>query len=620
MSRLQSRLNEVRPSLRVPGWAVRALCGAALAAAIPIIAWNSFVEQLGAQLTDILMRMRPPAHSEGVGDVVLVAIDDATASRYGPLPLRRSMLAAGLDRLAEFPPKVLALDLLISEPGDPAGDEALVRAVQRFPRAVVSAALDSSAGRERWILPLPGLAAAAATAHVHAAQDPDGVVRSLLLTKAARDRRFWALALQAVRLAKADKPPVERRDSLSLGSIEIPASESQSRLMLINFAGPEGAFRRIPFSALLDGSAKADMFRGRIVIVGVTAQGSGDRLFTAVSSYLGMSGIEIHANAVRTILDRAFLVPLKPVSEYLACAIVALICFLSARSLRGMRLALALAGAAVALPLVCAAALRFGSVWPLGSLAAVFLVSAVVAGAGEYGLVWMHLRDEERKRREYAFRVQAIAHEIKTPLTAIQGSSEIISDGLIPENERAEMAGLIHKESKRLTAIVEAFLNVERMAAGTLALEKRVIYAPPFFDEVLERARLYASRKRIQIESNVAVAALDGDPDLLSFAVYNLLTNAVKYSPKGTVVSLSASEEAEGLLVSVQDQGYGIAPAEQERIFEKFYRLKRDEKGPEAGSGIGLALVREIVTQHGGRVSVESRPGAGSRFTIRLPK
>jgi two-component system sensor histidine kinase SenX3 len=112
---------------------------------------------------------------------------------------------------------------------------------------------------------------------------------------------------------------------------------------------------------------------------------------------------------------------------------------------------------------------------------------------------------------------------------------------------------------------------------------------------------------------------LQADKDLLSFAVYNLLTNAVKYSPKNTTVVLSATQSDGGIEITVTDQGYGIELTEQQKIFERFYRLKRDEKGAEEGSGIGLALVKEIVLQHGGRIDVDSRPDQGSRFALRFP-
>jgi signal transduction histidine kinase len=414
--------------------------------------------------------------------------------------------------------------------------------------------------------------------------------------------------------------PLERRDSLDLGDIRIPARESENRLMLVNYAGPEGTFARIPFASILENQAGSASFRDKVVFLGVTAQGSGDRLFTPFSSRIGMSGVEIHANVARTILDRAFLIPIGAGTEFAGCAVILALCALAVRTLRGIRLILVLAVAGATLPAICAAALRSGYVLPLGSFGAVFLVSAGIAGVGEYATVTAAFRSSERKRREYAFRVQAIAHEIKTPLTAIQGSSELIAEELVPGPERAEMAGMIYKESKRLADIIHTFLDVERMAAGSLKIEKQSTALTGLCEEVLERARLYASRKAIEIQSEIAPAIVEADPDLLSFAIYNLLTNAVKYSPRNTSIRLDVTENEESVSIAVTDHGYGIAPDEQQRIFERFYRLKRDQKGSEEGTGIGLALVKEIVVQHGGRILVESKPAAGSRFTITLPK
>lgn len=264
-------------------------------------------------------------------------------------------------------------------------------------------------------------------------------------------------------------------------------------------------------------------------------------------------------------------------------------------------------------------ALNHGRIWPIGTLLTGFIVFGGVAGLGEYGLVATALRRSERKQREYAFRVQAIAHEIKTPLTAIQGSSEIISDQLIPDEQRAEIAGMIHRESKRLTQLIHTFLDVERMAAGALKLETQDVDLAVLCDDVLEPARLYGARKSIRINSAVPHVMVQADVDLLSFAIYNLLTNAVKYSPKRTTVSLIAEERGADVTISVADQGYGIAPAEQKRIFERFYRIGRGQTDNEEGTGIGLAMVKEIVSQHGGRIELDSREGAGSRFTIVLP-
>ncbi len=602
-------------------WVLRAGYLCLLLAATPVLVWNSFVRQFDASFGDILLRLRPAARTAGVDSVVVVAIDDQTAARYGPLPLRRSLLAAGLERIAQAKPSVLAVDLLISEPGPPEDDRKLAAALERFPHVVLSAALASdSQANPSWILPLAGLADQALVAHVHAAPDPDGNVRSVPLEKRTQDRRLWALALQACRLFLSAGAPLERRDSIDVGGIRIPAKTAEGRRLRINFAGPEGAFRRIAFSTIFDGSADLAGLGDRIVIVGVTAQGGGDRLFTPVSSGIGMSGAEIHANAARTILDHAFLAPLSAPAEFALAGMILMLCTLGAWRLRGGRLALLWFSIALAILLAGWAGLRSGSIWPAGSLLAVLTVAGAVSGASEYGLVRLALRSSERKRREYAFRVQAIAHEIKTPLTAIQGQSELIADSSIPEDERARMAGLLFKESKRLTQILHAFLDVERMASGTLKLEKRPLRLESLCEEVLERGRLYASRKRIEITADFSDVTVLADAELLSFAIYNLLTNAVKYSPKQTRIALGAQRRGGSVLISVSDQGQGIAPQDQQRVFDRFYRVGSDRGGAEEGSGVGLALVQEIAVQHGGKVTVESKLGRGSRFTIELPE
>ncbi len=600
---------------------VRALYVLVVVAVLPFLIWNGFIQQVSAEWNDLIVRLRGAQATATTADVALVAIDDQTAARYGPLPLHRARLAEGLEVLAQVYPRVVVLDLLLSEPGEPSQDARLARALGLFPHVVLGAALEGDAGENpRWILPLPELAQGRSTAHVHAAPDADGDVRSVLLVKAGTARRFWALGFEAVRLATGADMPLESTGAVSLGQIRIPATEGDSRLMMINYAGPEGTFPRVRFSALLDRSADLARFRDKIVIVGVTAQGSGDRLFTPLSSGIGMSGIEIHANVIRTILDRAFLVPVGAAGEFAGSLLLIAICVTAIIWLRGMRLFIALATVLLVLAAAGFLSIRAGYILPLGSFLAVCLAASGIGGISEYALLSRALAGETTKRKEYAFRVQAIAHEIKTPLTAIQGSSEMMSEGGMPEEQRAQMAGLIHKESKRLTALIQTFLNVERLASGSMVLQRKDVDLAELCLEIVERGRLYAGRKRIQIEAAVPRIRLSVDPDLLSFAIYNLITNGVKYSPKNTTIRLAAQESDAEVRISVADQGYGIASADQERIFEKFYRLKRDERGAEEGTGIGLAIVKEIVNQHGGRITVESAPNAGARFTIALPK
>ena len=608
-------LTKLKPGL------IRSLYVLVVLAVLPVLIWNGLIQQVSSEWNDLILRMREVQASPAIGQVVLAAIDDHTATRYGPLPLNRAKLAEGLEVLAQARPRVVVLDLLISEPGDPAQDARLARALHLFPAVVLGAALQSDASEHPvWILPLPGLAHGLSVAHVHAAPDADGDVRSVLLLKEGSGQRFWALGLGAARLATAADRPIESADFVSLGQVRIPAAQSDSRSMLINFAGPEGTFPRVSFGALLDRTADPSRFRDKIVIVGATAQGSGDRLFTPLSSGIGMSGIEIHANVIHTILDREFLVPLGVVGEFAGSLLLAGLCVAAIVWFRGPQLFLALSTLGILIAAAGVISIRAGYLLPLGSFLVVCLVASAIGGVSEYGLLSRALAGETTKRKEYAFRVQAIAHELKTPLTAIQGSSEMISEGGVPEAQRVEMAGLIHKESKRLTTLIQTFLNVERLASGSLSLQRKDVELSSLCQEIVERGRLYAARKRIQIDATIPEIHVSADPDLLSFAIYNLITNGVKYSPKNTIVKLVVEEKGPEVSISVADQGYGIASADQERIFEKFYRLKRDEKGAEEGTGIGLALVKEIVNQHEGRISVESATNAGSRFTITLPR
>ncbi len=603
-----------------PPLLVRGFYLAGAAVTLPFLLWNGPVQQMNAGIGDTLFRMRGPVRSPTIGQIVLLAIDDSTLRECGPLPIRRKVLADAIRRISAFRPRALVIDMLLSEAGRPEDDLALSSALSMIPGIVLGAAIDSDGAREpRWILPLPVLADSHLIGHVHAEPDSDGNVRTLLLAKSAAGKRLWALALQGARAARQTGAPIEQRDALQLGTIRIPAQEATGRMLRINYAGPEGTFQRVSLASVLNAGARPEDFKDKIVLLGVTAQGGGDRLFTPVSSGIGMSGAEIHANILRTILDRDFLTPLSPAAELAGGVLIVVVCMLGVGALRGLPLFAALAGIALAIPAFSGIALHFGSVWPTASFLAVFLAASGIVGAGEYAAVWLNLRSSERKRHEYAYRVQAIAHEIKTPLTAIQGSSEIISDRLVPEEQRTLIAGMIHKESKRLTDILHTFLDVERMATGSLRMEKRPVDLPELCEDLLDRAKLYAARKQIRIDSALPPISVSADPDLLSFAIYNLLTNAVKYSPKRTTVTLTASEQDDRVCISVVDQGYGIGPGEQGKIFERFYRIGRGQHAKEEGSGIGLALVKEIVSQHGGRIEVDSREGSGSRFTIVLP-
>jgi signal transduction histidine kinase len=588
----------------------RLIAATALAAMVPLIAWSGIVQSWNDGAADALARLLPRPNSPWLERIVLLAIDDRTVAQYGPLPLSRAVIARGLGGVGK--PKVLAVDLLFSEAA-PEGDAELARVLGGMPNVVLAAALsgnDGSNGKHgnyaeqgfhnshdshsshsshSWVLPLP-LLPRSAVGHVHALPGPDGVVRSVSLAKSGGGDSFWALGLEAARLTGSTVPPAPLE-------------------MRIRYAGGEPSFRTISFADVLEGRVAPAEFAEKVVVFGVTAQGAGDRRITPVSAGLDTPGIEIHANIIRTLLDGDALRPLPLTGE--VALLLATIALSATTTCRFSRLAVAVG--LLLIPVGAYAALRASWIVPVASATIAYSSAALLASLAA-------TREARAGRADYALRLQAIAHEIKTPLTAISASSEMVADTSIAMDCKTEVAALIHKESQRLAGIVGAFLDVERISAGVLRLQRKPADLAGVAGDAIERAGLLAMRKRIRIVSELRPATVMGDPELLGFAVYNLLTNALKYSPKDSMVTVTAGARGGSALLTVDDHGSGISPAEQAHIFDRFYRQKKHAAGGPAGSGFGLALVKEIVTQHGGRVQVESSPGRGSRFTMEIPQ
>jgi two-component system sensor histidine kinase SenX3 len=210
---------------------------------------------------------------------------------------------------------------------------------------------------------------------------------------------------------------------------------------------------------------------------------------------------------------------------------------------------------------------------------------------------------------------------MRTPLTAIQGSSELMGRyASMPDEKRKQIAGVINSESKRLGRMISTFLSVERLSAGEMELKREQFSARDLVETCIGRAKPLADGKRIAIDSHgLADEPLAGDRELMEYAVYNLLTNAIKYSPGGTQVTVSAGRRGARFQIAVEDQGIGMDQKEVHSIFQKFYRTRKAEESGETGTGIGLSIVREIVHRHGGAIEVTSRPGEGSCFTLVLP-
>ncbi len=229
------------------------------------------------------------------------------------------------------------------------------------------------------------------------------------------------------------------------------------------------------------------------------------------------------------------------------------------------------------------------------------------------------LRTSETERKRYQQAIHFVTHEMRTPLTAIQGSSEMMGRYNLSEEKRKQMSEMINQESKRLARMIQTFLDVERLSDGQMELKREQFMMREIVEACLARVRPIGERKSIRIRADVLEGGVTGDRELMEYAVYNLLTNAVKYSGPETEITVLCIPQGDQLRLSVQDQGIGMDAKELRQIFQKFYRTKRAEASGEAGTGIGLSIVEEIVQHHGGRMEVTSEPGKGSCFTMVLP-
>ncbi len=577
--------------------------------------WLSLASRMDRDAYDWMSRAQPPAPR--TAQSVVLAFDEQTIATTGGMRALRSTLASALDIIVPAGPSVVCIDLILSDRGDAAEDARLAAAFRRTPNLVLAS--DVIPGSGTWENPLPEFEAAAkAVGHVHAAPNP--VSRVLPLEVVGRRDRRWAMALEGARL-KLGGTLTESPDDVEIGDLMIPAprtdSRAESRAMYIRYR--EGIPVISVASVLADPSQRA-LFAGKTVFVGVTAQTAArDRLVTPLDHM--MSGVEIHAQAFETIVGREFLEPASLTLVVAVCLFFVAMSGLVFAWLTGWPAYVA--GIGVLLVAHMAPHIAFGQGIILSYLATVWAawLSAVSAAAWQYFVVRRALEQSESDRQRYQQAIHFVTHEMRSPLTAIQGSSELMGRYNLSEEKRKQMAQMINNESKRLAKMIQTFLDIERLTDGQMELRSEPFELTPLLQACTERARVLAERKNIRIELKEPAEdwTLRGDRELMEYAVYNLLTNAVKYSPADTLVTVETEGSASEARVNVIDQGMGMDEKELRNIGRKFYRTRRAEASGEAGTGIGLSLVQQIVTHHHGRMEVTSTPGKGSCFTMVLP-
>jgi two-component system phosphate regulon sensor histidine kinase PhoR len=230
------------------------------------------------------------------------------------------------------------------------------------------------------------------------------------------------------------------------------------------------------------------------------------------------------------------------------------------------------------------------------------------------------LRKLERVRSEF---LGNVSHELRTPIFSLQGFLETLLDGAIddPRVNRTFIERAYH-QANRLDTLLADLIEISRIESGEMKMSFRYFELREFLNQLEGDFREAATRngQTLVLEPTIPTVAVYGDRDRLRQAMSNIVENALKYSGQGTTIRISAREVDGHVELTIRDNGVGIAQEHLPRIFERFYRVDKDRSREVGGTGLGLAIVKHIIEAHGGRIRVESTPGAGTMFTFDLRK
>ncbi len=239
------------------------------------------------------------------------------------------------------------------------------------------------------------------------------------------------------------------------------------------------------------------------------------------------------------------------------------------------------------------------------------------------GNVLLTVEDEtEAKRLEETRRdfVANISHELKTPIGAISLLSEALVGAADDPKMVKKFSTDLIKESKRLANLVQEIIQLSRLQSTDVIKNAQVLDLRNVIQEAIERNSVLAERRAIRISSDApARIFVLGDQEMLTVAVKNLIENAITYSDEGKQVGIGLRKKHGVAAIAVTDNGIGMTPDQQERVFERFYRADASRSRQTGGTGLGLAIVKHVSASHLGDVQVFSKPGVGSTFTLRLP-
>lgn len=223
----------------------------------------------------------------------------------------------------------------------------------------------------------------------------------------------------------------------------------------------------------------------------------------------------------------------------------------------------------------------------------------------------------EQMRREFTANV---SHELKTPLQTISGYAELLANGMVADKDKTAFSEKIYAEAQRMIRLIEDIIKLSNLDEGAVELTRETVDLYVTAENTVRSLLPAAKKANVTLSLNGENAEIYGIPQLLTAVVYNLCDNAIKYNKDGGTVFLSVKNNAENIVLSVRDTGIGIPKEQQERIFERFYRVDKSHSKEVGGTGLGLSIVKHAAKLHDAKITLESEVGKGTGITVIFPK
>jgi signal transduction histidine kinase len=406
----------------------------------------------------------------------------------------------------------------------------------------------------------------------------------------------------------------------------------ESLQTFIQWQGPPGTYPILPSRNVAEHLVPAQTFTGKVVLIGSVRQAerAADYILTPYSRRsMQTPMLEGAAQGLVTLIRDDGMFRLPSWVELLISLVIGVLSVNMLLYLPPGRGIFFLVGLVAALS---------GAVWlALASVHAWVDLAhpLLVAGFSYYLVIPYRLLDEYRKRWHYQEKselmsqleqlksnfLSLISHDLKTPIARIQGNAELVLDqtSSLTDKQKKSLSAIVHT-TEDLSEYVESVLDLTRIESAKVPLNKATKDINATILEVVENKQGMAADKQIELVTDLEpIFSFKFDVKLIRRVLGNLVENAIKYSPDGTQITLRSKEEGTWVRVYVEDQGIGIAPEDQERVFAKFYRCENSTTTQNKGTGLGLYLVKYFVELHQGMVELKSEIGKGSVFTVSLP-